>query len=87
MVLALLNDVIEDVYRIDGLAVGLTCGVERVRFPASLPVGSRVRAGVELLSTTDSAHGCQAVLHVVVRADDMDRPVCVADLVILHVPA
>jgi acyl dehydratase len=63
--------------------VALNYGVNRVRFPAPLPAGSRVRATFMVASVEAIGDGAeQAVLRATVEAEGSDKPVCVADLVV-----
>ncbi len=62
---------------------GLT---EKVRFPAPVPVGSRVRAGVELLEVTPGGGRHQVVTRITIEREGGDKPVCVADTVTVVVP-
>ncbi len=63
----------------DGMAVNY--GLNRVRFPAPVPVGSRVR-GVFRVDTVDEAEwGFQATMTATVEREGGDKPVCVAELI------
>jgi acyl dehydratase len=75
------------IYRVDGLAMGINYGTEKVRFPAPLPVGSTIRAGAELVAVREVAQGWQAVVRMTVTAEGIEKPVCVADTVVLLVTA
>lgn len=66
---------------VDGVRMGVNYGLNRVRFPAPLPVGSRVRARVELLSVEDVNGGVQLTSRVTVEREGGDKPVCVAETV------
>jgi acyl dehydratase len=57
-------------------------GVNRVRFPAPVPSGSRIRARVEVASVEEVPGGEQAVLVATVEREGGDKPVCVAELVL-----
>ncbi|MGH3727620.1 MAG: MaoC family dehydratase [Micromonosporaceae bacterium] len=70
------------VYRVDGIAMGINYGTEKVRFPAAVPVGSRVRAGIELVDVTGVPGGVQAVLRFTVEIEGGTKPACVADTVV-----
>jgi acyl dehydratase len=87
LTLSLVPALMQTIYRVDNLAMGINYGAEKVRFPAALPVGSTVRAGAELVSVREVAQGAQAVVRVTVQADGVEKPVCVADIVVLFVPA
>ena len=60
-------------------------GVDRVRFPAPLPAGSRIRATFEVVSVEDALRGRRASLAATVEREGGDKPVCVAQLVLLLV--
>jgi acyl dehydratase len=53
-----------------------------VRFPAPLPVGSRVRGRLKLLAVDDIAGGAQMVWEVTIEREGGDKPVCVAEAVV-----
>ncbi|WP_308207790.1 MaoC family dehydratase [Actinomadura madurae] len=50
LTLSLIPMLLAQIYRVEGLRMGVNYGANKVRFPAPVPVGSRVRAGAELLS-------------------------------------
>jgi acyl dehydratase len=87
LTLSLIPALMKDVYRVDNLAMGINYGTEKVRFPAPLPVGSSVRAGAEVVSVRELAQGFQVVVRMTVEAQGVAKPVCVADTVVLLVPA
>ena len=85
LTLSLIPVLVADVYRVDGLSLGVNYGADRVRFPAPVPVGSRVRAGVELVRLSPSGMGVQALTRVTVELEGSERPACVADMLSLLV--
>jgi acyl dehydratase len=87
LTLSLIPVLLQSLYRVDGLAMAVNYGTEKVRFPAPLPVGSTVRAGAELASVREVAQGVQTTVRVTVQADGADKPTCVAEVVVLFVPA
>ena len=86
LTLSLVPRLVWQVYTIEGLRMGLNYGSNKVRFPAPVPVDSRVRAGVELLSLTPTALGLQSVSRVTIEVDGSDKPGCVAETVAVLVP-
>jgi acyl dehydratase len=68
-------------FTIDGIAFGLNYGYNKVRFPAPLPVGSRVRMRATLTEVTEIAGGVQIVITQTFERDGGDKPVCVAESV------
>ncbi|MDP9117770.1 MAG: MaoC family dehydratase [Actinomycetota bacterium] len=86
LTLSLLPALSSQVYRVDGLRMGVNYGLDRVRFPAAVPVGSRVRAGVELVALSRDRQGSRATMRVTIDLDGSARPACVADAIALLVP-
>jgi acyl dehydratase len=68
----------------DGMVVNY--GVNRVRFPAAVPSGSRVRGRFRVLTLEATAAGTRATIEATVECDAAEKPVCVAELVVLTVP-
>jgi acyl dehydratase len=65
-----------------GFALTVNYGLNRVRFPAPVPVGSRIRASFRLESVTEVTGGEQAVIVATVEREGGEKPVCVAELVV-----
>lgn len=61
-------------------------GLDRVRFPAAVPSGARIRGRFRVESVEETAPGERAVIHATVDCDGVEKPVCVAQLVVLHMP-
>ena len=59
-------------------------GVNRVRFPAAVPSGSRIRGRFEVLSVEDVPLGRRGTIEATVECERVDKPVCVAELVVLQ---
>ncbi|MGW4113073.1 MaoC family dehydratase [Actinosynnema sp. NPDC004786] len=87
LTLSLIPLLVRDIYTVEGLAMGVNYGLNKVRFPSPVVVGSRVRAGAELVEVADVAQGKQAVVRVTVEIEDNPKPACVAETVVLLVPA
>ena len=62
--------------------MGVNYGVNRVRFPAPVPAGSRIRARIAVASVDEVPGGDQAVLIATVEREGGTKPVCVAELVL-----
>ncbi|GAC81787.1 Acyl dehydratase [Gordonia malaquae] len=69
------------VYKVEGTKMGVNYGSNKVRFPSHVPVGSRLRAGVEIASVTETPAGHQVVARVTVEREGGEKPVCVAETV------
>jgi acyl dehydratase len=61
--------------------MGVNYGLNRVRFPAPVPSGSRIRARMKLLAYDAIDGGAQLVMEVTMERDGGDKPVCVAETV------
>ncbi|MFB7500814.1 MaoC family dehydratase [Streptomyces sp. NPDC056161] len=67
--------------RVDGATMGVNYGTNKVRFPAPVPVGSRLRATARITSAEDVAGGVQLTVVFTVEREGGDKPVCVAESV------
>lgn len=61
----------------------LNYGLNKVRFPRPVPVGSRVRARATVVDVSDLPAGTQVVTRCTVEIEDVDKPACVAETVVL----
>ncbi|MHB1853983.1 MAG: MaoC family dehydratase [Acidimicrobiales bacterium] len=79
LTLSLVNHLLPQVVEVTGMSMGINYGADRVRFPSPVPVGSRLRAGVELTAAQDIPSGIQATMAVVVEMEGSDKPACVVE--------
>lgn len=71
-----------EIYRVDGLTMGINYGLDKVRFPQAVRVGAKIRAGAELTDVTELEQGRQAQVRFTIEIDGQDKPACVADTVV-----
>jgi acyl dehydratase len=71
-------------YKVGGVRMTVNYGFNRVRFPAPVRVGSRLRAHYKLLSFEPLEGGVQVVTEVSVEREGQPKPVCVAESVSRH---
>jgi acyl dehydratase len=82
LTLSLIDGFRSQLFQQDGVAIGINYGWNRVRFPAPVPSGSRVRARATVLSVDELDGGWfQVVTRFTVEREGEDKPVCVADSV------
>ncbi|MGQ0776494.1 MAG: MaoC family dehydratase [Pseudonocardiales bacterium] len=81
LTLSLLSRLVGQVYRVEGVSMAVNYGLNKVRFPAPVPVDSAVRAHVELAEVTDVAGGLQLVVRVTLQIEGTVKPGCVAEWV------
>lgn len=84
LTLSLATALVDEVFVVEDAAMVVNYGVDRVRFPAPLPLGAQVRAEVSLSGLKDFQGGVQATLHLVYEVADQDKPCCVADVVLRY---
>ena len=58
-------------------------GVDRVRFPAPVPSGARIRGRFRVATVEETPRGERATIEATVECDGSEKPVCVAELVVL----
>jgi len=68
-----------------GGTMGVNYGVDRVRFPAAVPSGRRVRGRFRVASVDDVPLGERATIEATVECEGVEKPVCVARLLVLTV--
>jgi acyl dehydratase len=81
LTLSLLPELAEKAIVIDDVRMGLNYGLNRVRFPAPVPVGSRLRGHIVLKAWEPIDGGAQLTMEVTVEREGGDKPVCVAETV------
>jgi len=81
LTLSLIPSLSGDLVKVDGIRMGINYGLNRVRFPSPVPVGSRLRASIRNLTVEDVQDGIQIVNEVTISIDGRDKPACVAETV------
>jgi len=81
LTLSMVPMMVWETFRVEGLSMEVNYGAERLRFPSPVPVGSKVRAGVELRELVPAGEGHRLIARVTVEREDSDKPVCVVDTV------
>lgn len=84
LTLSLTPSVIAQVLEIRELTAALNYGLNKVRFPAPVRVGSHVRAAVRVASAHQKTSGVESVFTLTFEIDGEDRPACVADVIVLY---
>ena len=69
------------VVTVTGFSMALNYGLNKLRFPAPVPVGSKVRLSADLLDVEDVAGGVQVTYRLTFEVDGQDKPACVAEAV------
>ena len=88
LTLSLVNMFMPQIVDVRGFSMGVNYGTDKVRFPAPVPVGSRIRGGGELIAAEDVKGGAvQAIIRITVEIEGKDRPACVVDTISRYTPA
>lgn len=69
------------VMRVDGIQMGVNYGINKLRFPSPVPVGSKLRVGAQLADVEDIAGGAQVTMDLTFEVEGKDKPACVAQAV------
>ncbi|WP_018634773.1 MaoC family dehydratase [Parafrankia elaeagni] len=84
LTLSLLPVIVADTAPVTGISLALNYGLNKVRFPQPVPVGSRVRGVVRNLSIEDVKGGVQVVNQVTIELEGATKPACVAESVVRY---
>jgi acyl dehydratase len=79
LTLSLVAPISGELVSVSDATTGVNYGLDRVRFPAPLPVGAQWRGGVELLEVSDVPGGVQMKLRVTVEVKGSEKPAMVAE--------
>lgn len=86
LTLSLVSHLFESAIRMLDATMVVNYGLNKVRFPAPVPVGSRVRARLTLHKIDVLDSGAQMEWHVVIEREGQDKPACVAELLLRRYP-
>jgi len=82
LTMSLVPALLQEVWKVEGMSMGLNYGINKLRFPSPVPVGSKVRADVTLASVEEvGGGGFQTILNVTIEVEGQDKPGCVAEVV------
>jgi acyl dehydratase len=81
LTLSLVVPMYSQVFTVSDAVMGVNYGLNKVRFPAPVPVGSRLRLTATLNDVTEIAGGLQLTIGAVIEREGGEKPVCIAELV------
>lgn len=86
LTLSLLPRLLHQIYTVNGIKLAINYGLNKVRFPAPVPVGSKVRAQSSLADVEDLGNGAvQATLSTTVEIEGASKPACVAESIVRYI--
>ena len=75
-----------ELFDVEGVSAKLNYGINKVRFPSPVPVGSKIRANATVAAAQRTDTGVQVSLQWVIEIENTLKPACVAETVVLLVP-
>jgi len=81
LTLSITNLFLPELLRVPGASMGVNYGANKLRFPAPVPVGSRIRMGCEIIDVTDVPGGVQVITRNTVEVEGGDKPACVVEAI------
>ncbi|WP_158893658.1 MaoC family dehydratase [Amycolatopsis anabasis] len=85
LTLSLIPVLSKELYRVENVSMGINYGLNKVRFPQPVKVGSKIRGGAEVAEVTDVPGGKQVVARWTIEIDGEAKPACVAETVARYV--
>ncbi len=79
LTLAMLPQASFELLRVEDASAAINYGLNRLRFPARVPVGSRIRASFRIVEVTEVEGGVQVTSAATVEREGSEKPVCVAE--------
>lgn len=86
LTLSLLPQLVQSSFRIEGLAMAINYGLDRVRLPSPVHAGQRIRARFTLAALDAVTGGMQARWTATIESEGSDRPACVAEMLVRYYP-
>ena len=80
LTLSLSPALLPQILRVEGVAMGVNYGANKVRFPSPVPVGAKLRLGASLVSVEDVAGGAQVAMELTFEVEGAAKPSCVAEV-------
>ena len=85
LTLSLLPRFMHDLYRVDGVAMAINYGFNKVRFITPVPTGARVRAASKITSVAEVSEGVQATLTTTIEVEGSAKPAAVVESIVRYV--
>lgn len=85
LTLSLLPTFLQQIYRVDGIRMAVNYGLDKVRLPAPVPAGAKLRATSKVLEVTDLDGAVQVKLSTTIEVEGGDKPACVAESIVRYV--
>jgi acyl dehydratase len=85
LTLSLLPRLLHNIYTVEGMRLAINYGLNKVRFPSPVPVGSKVRAQTSLVGVEDVGNGAsQVTVSTTFEIEGGAKPACVAESIVRY---
>jgi len=81
LTLSMAPGILHEVLQVEGFAMGVNYGINKLRFPAPVPVGKRLRVGATLKALDEVAGGVQPTLELTFEVEGQAKPACIAEVI------
>jgi acyl dehydratase len=82
LTLSLMVPVMDELMKVSDAKMGINYGLDKVRFPAPVPVGSQWRGGVEVIDVSEVPGGLQVKVRGTIEVKGAEKPSCVAECLV-----
>lgn len=79
LTMSLSNLFLPQIVEVRNISMGINYGVDKVRFPNPVKVGSRVRGGAEIAAVSDIAGGIQVTIKITIEIEGEAKPACIIE--------
>ncbi len=87
LTLSLVNRFLPEIIDVQGISMGVNYGTDKVRFPAAVPVGSKIRGGGEVIAAEEvKGNAIQSTVRVTVEIEGSERPALIIDTISRYFP-
>lgn len=85
LTLSLLPTFLQEIYRVDGIRMAVNYGLDKVRLPAPVPAGAKLRATSKVLEVTELEGAVQVKLGTTIEIEGGDKPACVVESIVRYI--
>jgi acyl dehydratase len=81
LTMSLASHFLAQLVRVSGISMGINYGVDKVRFPAPVPVGSKLTGRGEIIDAKEVPGGVQATIRITIEREGGDKPAAIVDAI------
>jgi acyl dehydratase len=82
LTMSLVAPLLAEIFKVTDVGTGINYGLDKLRFPAPVPVGSRIRINATLAEATEVPNGVQAKLDVLFEVEGQSKPACAMTMIL-----